>query len=63
MRHTFATWGIEAGVSPLYLARSMGTSVRELEDTYFRWLDRTDDRVRGVLDAYDTATSAAASDR
>jgi integrase len=38
-RHTFATWAIEGGrLSLIQLARMMGTSVRELEDTYFRWL-------------------------
>jgi integrase len=38
MRHTFATWAIESGQIELsYVARIMGTSVRELEDTYFRW--------------------------
>jgi hypothetical protein len=36
-------------------ARIMGTSVRELEDTYFRWMDRTDAQVRGLLDEYDAA--------
>ena len=27
----------------------MGTSVRELEDTYFRWLKRTDERLLGLF--------------
>ena len=36
-----------------FLARIMGTSVRELEDTYFRWLTRTDEQLRAALDAYD----------
>jgi hypothetical protein len=31
----------------------MGTSVRELEDTYFRWLVRTDDHLRELFDMYD----------
>jgi hypothetical protein len=31
----------------------MGTSVRELEDTYFRFLTRTDDQLRAAFDAYD----------
>ena len=54
MRHTFATSAIESGKVELsYLARIMGTSVRELEDTYFRWLQRTDDQLRAALDAYD----------
>lgn len=54
-RHTFATWAIESGVEVLYLARIMGTSVAQIEDTYARWLKRTDDEVRGLLDAYDEA--------
>jgi integrase len=55
MRHTFATWAIESGEVQLsYLATLMGTSVRELEDTYFRWLRRTDDRLLAAFDAYDT---------
>lgn len=42
-------------MSLMHLARIMGTSVRELEDTYFRWLSRTDEQVRGLLDEYDVA--------
>jgi hypothetical protein len=54
MRHTFATCAIESGEIELsYLARIMGTSVRELEDTHFRWLQRTDEQLRLALDAYD----------
>jgi hypothetical protein len=39
----------------------MGTSVRELEDTYFRWLTRTDEQVRTFLDAYDAVSHLQAS--
>jgi integrase len=53
MRHSFATWAIEGGVQVSYLAVLMGTSIRELEDTYFRWLRRTDEQLRAVFDAYD----------
>ena len=56
-RLTFATWAIESGMSLILLARIMGTSVRELEDTYFRWLERTDSQVRGLLDEYDAASA------
>ena len=42
-------------MSLILLARIMGTSVRELEDTYFRWMQRTDEQVRGLLDEYDAA--------
>jgi integrase len=59
MRHTFATWGIEGGVQLWYLAQVMGTSVRELEDTYARWLTRTDDQLRAAFDAYDAGVAAA----
>jgi integrase len=55
MRHTFATWAIESGVQLPYLATIMGTSVRELEDTYFRWLGRTDAQLLQVFDGYDAA--------
>jgi hypothetical protein len=33
----------------------MGTSAREHEDTYFRWLKRTDDQLRAAFDVYDEA--------
>jgi integrase len=56
-RHTFATWAIEGAMQASYLAVLMGTSIRELEDTYFRWLRRTDEQVRAALDAYDAAAS------
>lgn len=58
MRHTFATWGIESGVQASYLAAIMGTSIREREDTYFRWLRRTDEQLRAAFDAYDFRASA-----
>jgi integrase len=65
-RHTFATWAIESGIELWYLARVMGTSIVQIEDTYARWLKRTDDQLRAVFDAYDAnvrtmAPSAAAS--
>jgi hypothetical protein len=34
----------------------MGTSTVQLEDTYARWLKRTDDHLRTAFDAYDTAS-------
>jgi hypothetical protein len=37
------------------LATIMGTSIRELEDTYHRWLTRTDERLLAAFDAYDAA--------
>jgi hypothetical protein len=58
MRHTFATRAIEGGVQASDLAVVMGTSIRELEDTYFRWLRRTDDQLRKVFDEYDLWAAA-----
>lgn len=52
-RHTFATWAIEDGVPLWQLATIMGTSVVQIEDTYARWLKRTDDQLRAAFDAYD----------
>jgi hypothetical protein len=37
----------------------MGTSMRELEDIYFRWLERTDEQVRRFLDEYDVRVAAS----
>jgi integrase len=59
MRHSFATWSIEAGIELAYLARIMGTSIVQLEDTYFRWLKRTDEHLRAALDAYDSRAAAS----
>jgi integrase len=56
-RHTFATWAIESGIELWYPARVMGTSIVQIDDTYARWLKRTDDHLRAALDAYDAAAS------
>lgn len=52
-RHTFATWAIEDGVPLWQLATIMGTSVVQIEDTYARWLKRTDEQLRAAFDAHD----------
>jgi integrase len=52
-RHTFATWAIEAGVQALVSRHAHGNGVTQLEDTYARWLKRTDDQLRTAFDAYD----------
>ena len=54
-RHTFATWAIEDGVPLWQLATIMGTSVVQIEDTYARWLKRTDEQLRAAFDAHDRA--------
>jgi hypothetical protein len=35
----------------------MGTSVVQIEDTYARWLKRTDDQLRALFDSYDDSTA------
>jgi integrase len=49
-RHTFASWAIRDGVPTLTLAKIMGTSVQQREDTYHRELRGDADRVRGIFD-------------
>jgi integrase len=58
-RHTFATWAIRDGVATLTLAKMMGTSVMQLEDTYVRWLKSDADRLRAVFDEADSRADSA----
>jgi hypothetical protein len=39
----------------------MGTSVVQLEDTYARWLKRTDEQLRATFNAYDAQSMEAAA--
>jgi hypothetical protein len=48
-------------LSLIHVAQIMGTSVRQIEDTYFRWLSRTDEQVRDALDAYDAGSVSVSS--
>lgn len=59
-RHTFATWAIDSGVPAWQIATMMGTSVVQLEDTYARWLKRTDERMRTTFDDYDLRSASGA---
>ena len=54
---TFASWAIRDGVPTLTLAKIMGTSVQQPEDTYRRELRGDADRVRGIFDAADKAAT------
>ena len=58
-RHTFATWAIRDGIPSLTLAKIMGTSVAQLEDTYHRELRGDADRVRGIFDTADRKAATA----
>ena len=50
---TSSTWAIDSRSELSYIATIMGASIRELEDTYFRRLRRSDDQLRAAFDAYD----------
>ena len=58
-RHSFATWAIRDGVPTLTLAKLMGTSVGQLEDTYVRWLKGDADNLRAVFDKSDAKVATA----
>jgi site-specific recombinase XerD len=61
MRHTFASFAIAAGVSLFYLARLLGSSVDQVDKTYGHLLREPEGYLRGLLDAYDTATEDVAA--
>ena len=58
-RHTFASWAIAGGVQLFYLARIMGTSVAQIDQTYGHLLPDSEEYLRGLLDNYDVAAAAA----
>jgi len=49
MRHTFATWALDAGIDMYDLARLMGTSVRDIDRTYGHLARGQADRARERL--------------
>ena len=50
MRHTYASFALDAGVTIFELARLMGTSVKVIDDTYGHLVHGSLDRVRAALD-------------
>ena len=59
-RHTFASWAIAGSVQLFYLARIMGTSFAQIDQTYGHLLPDSEDYLRGLLDDYDAALASAA---
>jgi integrase len=51
LRHSFATWALDAGLSIFELARYMGTSVEMIDRTYGHLAQGAEDAARGKLDA------------
>ena len=62
MRHTFATWSLDAGMGIFTLARRMGTSVRIIDQTYGHLVRDADDQDRDLLDAYDERRARSGHD-
>ncbi len=52
LRHTYASFAIAAGVSLFELARFMGTSVEQIDNTYGHLLPDALVRTRAALDAF-----------
>jgi len=64
MRHSFATWALDAGLSIFELARYMGTSVEMIDRTYGHLAQGAEQTARAKLDAayarrIDAASEAA----
>jgi integrase len=59
MRHTFASNAIAAGIATFEIAKVMGTSVMQIEDTYGHLLPDAIDRARTALDAWEARANAA----
>jgi integrase len=49
MRHTFATWALDAGIDIYDLARLMGTSVQVIDKTYGHFARGQGERARERL--------------
>jgi integrase len=63
MRHTFASFGIAAGIPVFELARMMGTSVEMIDKTYGHLLRDAASRATAALDAFDSRTTEEALGR
>ena len=50
MRHTSASFALDAGVTLFELARLMGTSVKVIDETYGHLVRDSHDRVRRALE-------------
>jgi integrase len=56
LRHTYASWMLSRDVPPAKLAKMMGTSIVQLEDTYHRFL-KSDEQYGASVDGYGQAVS------
>jgi integrase len=59
LRHTYAAFSIAAGVPLFSLARRMGTSVEQIDNTYGHLLPDAVEYERGLLDTFDARENDA----
>lgn len=52
-RHTYATWGLRAGLNTFALARRMGTSIQMIDDSYGHFTTDSDAHELLLMDAFD----------
>lgn len=57
LRHTYASWSLAADVPVAKLAKMMGTSIGQIEDTYHRFLKGDEARYGAALDSYGAAAA------
>jgi integrase len=62
LRHTFASFAIAAKVATFELARFMGTSVKQIDETYGHLLPDAHDRAPAALDAFGQISRADGHD-
>jgi integrase len=55
LRHTYASWSLASDVPVAKLARMMGTSIGQIEETYHRWLRDDEERYGSALDTFGVA--------
>ena len=63
MRHTFAAFGIAAGIPGFELSRMMGTSLEMIDKTYGHLLHDAAARATAALDAFDARPTEAFGQR
>ena len=55
LRHTYATTSLAAGISLFVLSRRMGTSLKQIDDTYGHLAPDAEEHELRLLDSYDAA--------
>jgi integrase len=55
LRHTYASWSLAADVPVAKLAKMMGTSIGQIEDTYHGFLRDDEERYGAALDTFGVA--------